>query len=161
MAREEALRLNRDAENPSHTYDYKYILPQDGLADGVVALYEDTDAKRPLKNYVSQGGFILTDELTVYADYQTDVDESYWPVHFSNYLAHVMATDLAYPVTKQLGIQDRFERKTYGAPHQGVGGVYQKARVADSYHSPPNNRMTDFPLTASRRRGVQPWRPQS
>jgi len=155
----EKVQLSQDLTAPVSTYDHRYLLPSNGLADGVIALYSSADTNQlPTNRYVVQGGYVLTNEDNLWADYQKDVLEAYWPGYFANFVSHALAADIAFAITKKLNTANYWHGVTYGNSNQGgVGGVYGKARNLDSYHSPPNNRMTDFPLVSARIGGVGSW----
>lgn len=155
------VELTRDVATPTSTYDYQYTIPEDSLNDGALVVYSDEDTELPFLDYVSQGGKILTDETRLWADYQYRPDEADWPQYFYNLVAHAVAADLAWSITKDRNQQIFWTEKAYGTPSaNGVGGLIRTARVLDSYVSPPNNRMHHFPLVAARRGGgPHPWRP--
>jgi hypothetical protein len=145
--------LSREVDTPVSGYAYQYLLPSDGKADGVIAAFEtDDEGAHPISNYIIQGGRLLTDYKTVYADYIAEVDETYWPSYFVNFVAHALAADIALTLTRDNGILDRMELKAYGLPSDGgMGGLLANARRKDAYHSPPNNKFSRFPLIEARR----------
>jgi len=151
--------LSREVEAPLAGYDYQYLLPSDGTTDGVIAAFDTDDVKaHPRSNYVIQGGRLLSNDKEVYVDYLAEVNETYWPSYFVDFMAHALAADITLTLTRDNGILDRMEQKAYGLPGEGgMGGLFAKARRKDSYHSPPNNKFSNFPLLAVRRASTK-WK---
>ena len=154
------VQLSQDSVAPVSTWDHKYLLPSDGLADGVLALYSDDSSNElQVQDYVIQSGYVLSNYDALWADYQAKKDESTFPPHFINFLAHAIAADLAYLLTKSRTLAEDMHRKCYGLPgHNGIGGEYGRARKVDSYSGPANQRIVRYPLVEARFGGVGPWR---
>jgi hypothetical protein len=150
-------QLTRLVAAPTVRFDYKYTLPTDGIGNGVIALYQTVGSvNSDLKEYVIQGGEVLTNADIVYAEYQADVHESDWPPHFITFMKHVMATEMAFPVTRKLDVQKYWYDRTYGTPQDnGAGGLFAKTRNTDSKSGPANNRISGFPLIQTRYNGVR------
>lgn len=152
-------RLSRESTPPISGYKYQYLLPSDGLADGVIAAFEsDNEGVHSISQFVIQSGRLLTDYSEIYVDYAKDIDESYWPSYVVNYAAYALAIDLCLSLTRDQGLFDRLETKVNGMPSDGgMGGLYAKARRKDSFHAPANNKFNRFPLIQARRRSTR-WR---
>lgn len=146
-------RLSKDATPPISGYTHQYLLPSDGLTDGVIAVFDTANVRaHQTRDFIIQGGKLLTEADTVYVDYIMDVDETYWPSYFVDFMSHALAADVCLSLTRDNGILDRIELKAYGLPSDGgMGGLFAKARKNDAYHSPPNNKFSNFPLLAARR----------
>jgi len=152
------VRLTREADVPVSQWKYQYLLPSDGLADGVIAAYEsDDEGAHSISDFVIQNGRLLTNYESIYVDYLADIDESYWPSYFVDYAAHALAADVCLTLTRDRGLKDELDEKIGGLPSDGgMGGLFARARRKDSYHAPANNKFRKFPLLMVRR-GSRIW----
>jgi len=145
-------QLSRDTVTPNSKYKYQYHMPGDASVHGVIAAYaSDVLGVGIMTQYVIQGNFLLTNETSVYVDYQRLVGETDWPPYFTDFAAHALAVDCALTLTKDRNIRDSLSIETYGTPSSNLmGGLHGLARSQDSKYSPPNNVIEGFPLIMAR-----------
>lgn len=139
-------QLSLQVETPSHQWKYQYGLPADILSDGVLALYETSAAgRRQYLDFVSQRGLILANVATMYIDYQKNTDETLWPNYYTDLMAHVLAADIAFAITRKTQVQQDFNRIVYGP-----GGELQRAKALDAKAAPQNNTLQGYPIIDAR-----------
>ena len=150
------VRLTKNATDPIATWSNRHGLPSDMLSAGVIAVYSSSDVNAsPLKQFVIQGKYLLSEEDDIYIDYQKDIDETDWPVYFSDFAVHAFAAEIALAVTNKQAVRDSFTLEAYGSPSMGrAGGMFGYARAQDGHGAPANNKLSGFQLINARFGGV-------
>lgn len=99
--------LTQLSDSPVYGYDYQYALPTDPYCLRVLAMeYEDYIFK--VENYSTQGRVLLTDEETAKIIYIARItDTTLFDSLFVDTLITKLASDLAYPVTNSLKVQEQ------------------------------------------------------
>ena len=145
-------KLDRDVTTPISAWKYQFHLPGDRSLDGVICAYRsDSIGSAAYTDFVIQDGMLLTDEPTVYVDYQRNVSESLWPAHFTDFIAHALATDVCLSLTKSKTFREQLSLTTYGTPSQNLmGGLHGVSRSQDSKFAPANNIITGFSVRDAR-----------
>lgn len=141
-------QFTRIDENPVNEWQYSYAIPTDLLK--LRALYNsDQIAIVSVNDYeIFEQRRIYTNETTLYGDYITYVDESYWPYYFVEFVISALAAELAYPLTRSETTMALYKEEAYGSPSEnGMGGLYAEAAKQDSSMNPPEmlrlNYLTD------------------
>lgn len=129
--------LSPDATAPDFGYSARFLKPADWLRTVQVGL-----DPRDRYDYVSEGGYFLSDEASLPLLYVYDNDN---PVTYDSSLVAAlevsMAAALAYPVTKSTSLAQ--EMAAMAERHLA------QARTVDGQDDPPET-FGDFPLLASR-----------
>lgn len=148
--------LTRLIETPVTRYSTYHQMPSD-MISGVVALYRtDNENEEPFTDFVIQGDRILSNQTTLYAEYQQDIDEGDWPAYYTDFMANVMAAEMAFSVTKQQGIAADVKHTTYGPKGRGTrAGLEGATQNIDAKTSPANNRLHRFSLIDARHSGAR------
>ncbi len=99
--------LTQLSDSPVYGYDYQYALPTDPYCLRVLAMeYEDYIFK--VENFSTQGRVLLTDEETAKIIYIARItDTTLFDSLFVDTLITKLASDLAYPVTNSLKVQEQ------------------------------------------------------
>ena len=102
--------LTQLSDSPVYGYDYQYALPTDPYCLRVLAMeYEDYIFK--VENFSTQGRVLLTDEETAKIIYIARItDTTLFDSLFVDTLITKLASDLAYPVTNSLKVQEQMYR---------------------------------------------------
>jgi len=126
-------QLAQSASTPLSFWQYAYALPSD-MVNGVprkVFTSNNTNAPN-LTDYEIQGAELLSQEQTIYIDYQRDVDEPAMPAYFVQLLIYQMAWHLAEPVTDQTTKSEYWKNVALGTPLESLrGGYFRQATVID------------------------------
>ena len=126
-------QLARSASTPLSYWQYGYALPSD-MVNGVprkVFVSANTNAPN-LTDYEIQGAELLSQEQSIFIDYQKDVDEPAMPAYFVQLLIYQMAWHLAEPVTDQTTKSDYWKGVALGTPLESLrGGYFRQATVID------------------------------
>jgi len=99
--------LTQLSDSPVYGYDYQFALPTDPYCLRVLAMeYEDYIFK--VENFSTQGRVLLTDEETAKIIYIARItDTTLFDSLFVDTLITKLASDLAYPVTNSLKVQEQ------------------------------------------------------
>ena len=99
--------LTQLSVSPVYGYDYQFALPTDPYCLRVLAMeYEDYIFK--VENFSTQGRVLLTDEETAKIIYIARItDTTLFDSLFVDTLITKLASDLAYPVTNSLKVQEQ------------------------------------------------------
>jgi|TARA_R100000479_G_scaffold101938_1_gene50761 hypothetical protein len=102
--------LTQLSDSPVYGYDYQFALPTDPYCLRVLAMeYEDYIFK--VENFSTQGRVLLTDEETAKIIYIARItDTTLFDSLFVDTLITKLASDLAYPVTNSLKVQEQMYR---------------------------------------------------
>ena len=126
-------QLAQSASTPLSYWQYAYALPPD-MVNGVprkVFTSNNTNAPN-LTDYEIQGAELLSQEQSIFIDYQRDVDEPSMPAYFVQLLIYQMAWHLAEPVTDQTTKSEYWKTVALGTPLESLrGGYFRQATVID------------------------------
>ena len=138
-------QLTRLDETPVNEWTYSYTIPTDLLK--LRALYNSSQVSiLSVNDYeIFEQRRIYTEETSLYADYITYTDESYWPYYFVEFVVAALAAELAYPITRSQSTQQVYEQMAYGPPQDnGAGGLLAEAMKQDSAMNPPEMLRLDY-----------------
>jgi hypothetical protein len=144
------VQLARTINTPVNQYKYEYQLPSDILGtirnvynSGAVGANSYTDWK-------IQGDKILTNEESVFIDYQFAVTENLMPSYFIQLLKYMMAWHLSGPITDQESKMSYWQSVAVGTPGENNrGGYFRTAMVIDGQGNTTSS-FEDFSLIAVR-----------
>lgn len=105
--------LSRDTETPEFEYSYQYALPTDPYCLRVISTdmddFVDSDGQAAYP-WEIEGRFLLIDTATVKIKYISRVtDVTKYPPKLVTALAAKMASELAFPVTKNVNLGNQME----------------------------------------------------
>ena len=126
-------QLAQSASTPLSYWQYAYALPSD-MVNGVPRMvFTSNNTNAPnLTDYEIQGAELLSQEQTIYIDYQRDVDEQSMPAYFVQLLIYQMAWHLAEPVTDQTTKSEYWKNVALGTPLESLrGGYFRQATAID------------------------------
>jgi len=126
-------QLAQSASTPLSYWQYAYSLPSD-MVNGVprkVFVSNNTNAPN-LTDYEIQGAELLSQEQTIFIDYQRDVNEQSMPAYFVQLLIYQVAWHLAEPVTDQTTKSEYWKTVALGTPLESLrGGYFRQATAID------------------------------
>ncbi len=126
-------QLSESAGTPTTYWSKSFTLPND-MVNGVprkVFTSNNTNAPN-LTDYEIQGTELLTQESTIYVDYQATVAEGAMPSYFVTLLVYMMAWHLAEPVTDQTTKSEYWKNVATGtALENNRGGYFRQATAID------------------------------
>lgn len=142
-------QLSRLTTAPVNEYTYVYQLPGDLLR--LNALYASGSAGSiPIQNYNLVGNRALTDESSIWADYQEYVIAEGWPYWFVYFAIKALALELAEHIPTDETKINKLQVKVWGLPSDnGRGGLYGQTMSLDSKQRPAEP-INDFELISSR-----------
>lgn len=145
------VQLNRLVATPTSIWRYQYSLPADMLNGVPRRVFASGNVgASAIQNYEIQGDKLLTDETTIFVDYQVDVAEDKMPGYFVQLLIYQMAWHLAEPVTDQTTKADYWRGIALGTAADNYrGGYFRSAANIDSAGQSPTV-IADYMLTAVR-----------
>ena len=113
---------------PAFGYTYAYQLPSDCLR------VLETETKD--QEWKIEGRYLVTDEASIFIKYiRREENSSLFSIMFAEALAYRLAMELAYPITQNASLRDRFE-KAYKE-------VLRDARTNDSQEGTPEDFFAD------------------
>ena len=126
-------QLSESAGTPTTYWSKSFTLPND-MVNGVprkVFTSNNTNAPN-LTDYEIQGTELLTQESTIYVDYQATVAEGAMPSYFVTLLVYMMDWHLAEPVTDQTTKSEYWKNVATGtALENNRGGYFRQATAID------------------------------
>lgn len=114
-------------------FEFLYQLPAEAL-DAPEALYSDTSKTR-IKHYEIIGNQVKSNNPEVFARYQVDVPENFWPPTFTIFVVEAYAANLAVPVTEEQSLANRLEIAAWGNTALRNGGLFAAAKRIDARRS--------------------------
>lgn len=105
--------LSRDTTDPEYEYSYRYALPTDPYCLRVISTdmddYVDSDGQAAYP-WEIEGRYLLIDTTTVKIKYISRVtDVTKYPPKLVTALAAKLASELAFPITKNMNLQNQME----------------------------------------------------
>lgn len=143
------VQLGRLVTQPINEYKYAYQLSGDVLE--VRAVYASGSVGSiPVQNYEIFGSRILTNESSVWIDYQRYVEATAWPYWFVHFCIKALAFELAQQIPIDPSKMDKLGLETWGPPQDNRrGGLFGASMAIDSKQQPPE-RIVDFSLITGR-----------
>ena len=150
------VQLAQSTATPVSEWTYQYILPSDMLTGVPRAVRTSSAASAPLVRSfeINQGAdglaVLMTDETTIYIDYQKAVAEAQMPTYFTTLLVYQLAWHLAEVITDQTTKSEYWRSIAVGTAQEGLrGGWLRQAMNMDSQGQPPSV-ISDYMLTEVR-----------
>lgn len=144
-------QLQRLSGSPTNEWRYWYAMPSDTLTGLPRAVYISAAFNDPLNyDWEIYEGRLLTNETTVFVDYQRRPSVAEMPGYFTQLLRYMLAWHLAEPIT------DQTEKGAYwrgiatgGEGQNDRGGFFRQAASIDGQGQPPRT-FEDFTLIGVR-----------
>lgn len=144
------VQLARLVTTPTNEFKYEYQMPSDRLTAPRAVYNSNGVSEYPITNYRIMGSKLLTNEETIYVDYQYNVPETEMPVWFIQLLKYLVAWHIAIPITEQVDKAQYWQTVAVGTPgDNGRGGYMRTAMNVDGQNQPVNG-IKDFSLIAVR-----------
>tara|TARA_R100000935_G_C2730908_1_gene121924 strand:- start:7 stop:636 length:630 start_codon:yes stop_codon:yes gene_type:complete len=147
------IQLAQSTATPVSEWRHQYILPPDMLTGVPRAVRTSASAYAPLVRAfeINQGGdglaVLMTNETSIFIDYQKAVAEAQMPPYFSTLLVYQIAWHLAEVITDQTTKSEYWRAISVGTPNEGMrGGYFRQAMNMDSAGNPPQV-ISDYILT--------------
>ncbi len=130
-------QLGRVTSTPTNEYKYAFSIPS-GALSGPLAVYNSGDVgAMPVKEWDIQGNMILSDEPSLWGDFQFDIDESRFPPYIENLIIYALSARIAESLTDDSSKADKYDFITFGSPgEKRQGGYFETARTIDSRFRP-------------------------
>lgn len=143
-------QLSRLITTPTNEFAYEYQLPGDRIGSPRKIFNSGAVNAYPINAYKIMGDKVLTNEQTVYAEYQYSVPESEMPKYFVQLLKYMAAWHFAMPITDQVDKAQYWQSVAVGAPTEnGRGGYMRTAMNIDGQNNPVQS-IEDYSLIAVR-----------
>lgn len=140
------VQLARLVTTPTNEYKYEYQMPSDRLG-APRAVYDSASVgAHTVTNYRIMGTKLLTNEESVYVDYQYPVTESEMPVWFIQLLKYLTAWHISIPITDQVDKAQYWQSVAVGAPSENGRGGYMRTAMNIDGQNQPTNSIKDFSL---------------
>jgi hypothetical protein len=127
------VQLSESSGDPTTYWANSFTLPSD-MVNGVPrkVFTSNSSGADNLTDYEIQGSELLTQETTIYVDYQATVAEGSMPSYFVTLLVYMMAWHLAEPVTDQITKADYWKNVALGSALESLrGGYFRQATAID------------------------------
>lgn len=126
------IALTKDATAPVGEWSNSFILPGDMLGSPV-AVFMSTKDRIETTAFERFGQRLYTNHAELVIDYVADKLEAEWPAYFSDMMVAAMCSRLAFPVTDQQNVADRWYAEAFGTPSEhGMGGLMGDAATLDA-----------------------------
>ncbi|MCG8343530.1 MAG: hypothetical protein MI685_00015 [Chlorobiales bacterium] len=131
------VRLGRLTSTPVNEYKYAFAMPSNRIS-GALAIYNSGEqGAYSIKDWDVQGTNILSNEESLWGDFQFDLDESLFPTHIKLLITYALSSKLAEILTDDTSKSQAWSYKAFGAPGaKGMGGYFEIARTIDSRFRP-------------------------
>ena len=142
--------------SPLNEWMFAFALPADMLS-GPWAVFGDGQNLSSHFFEIYDGDLYCSYD-TVVIDYTRRIDESDWPVWFTDFVATAVAAELAMPVSDQVSKAEMLSLMAYGSKaFAGRGGLFAQCRRLDGQTQTTKTLFSrGDPLTAARFGGVTP-----
>ena len=145
------IQLARTTDSPVTEYDYEYALPGDRL-NNVRAVFTSaaSGANSINTGWEILGDKLITNETTIYVDYQYSTPENEMPSYFVQLMKYMMAWNIAETVTDQITKAEYFRNQAVGGAGENMrGGFFRVCTGIDSQNR-QIEQFGDFSLIAVR-----------
>jgi hypothetical protein len=144
------VQLSQLVTTPVNEYKYQYSLPSDRIQTPRKIFNTVAVNVTPITGYKIMGDKLLTNETTIYAEYQYSVPESEMPSYFVQLLKYLAAWHFAIPITDQVDKAQYWQSVAAGMPSEnGRGGYMRTAMNIDGQNNPVQS-IEDYSLIAVR-----------
>lgn len=130
-------QLGRLTSTPVNEYQYGFQAPSNRIS-GPLAIYNSGEVgAKPIKEWDIQGDVILSDEPSLWGDFQFDIDESRFPPYIENLIIYSLSARLAESLTDDSSKADKYDYISFGNPgEKRQGGYFEICRTIDSRFRP-------------------------
>lgn len=139
-------QLSRLITTPVNEYKYEYQLPGDRLGPPRQVFVTSGQYQKPIQAYRILGDKLLTNEETVYVDYQYAVQEFEMPVYFVQLLKYMLSWHFALPITDQTEKAQYWQSVAVGSPAENGRGGYMRVAMNIDGQGQPTQAFQDFSL---------------
>lgn len=143
-------QLARLTTAPVNEFKYNYQLPGDRLGPPRRVFNTDSTNASPIQAYRIIGDKLMSNEQTIWVDYQYSVPEYDLPIYFIQLLKYLMAWHLCVPITDQIEKAVYWERVAVGSPGENNRGGYFRTAMNIDGQGQPTSAIEDFSLIAAR-----------
>jgi len=145
------IQLARTTDTPVTEYTYEYTLPGDRLNNVRAVFTSNASGANSINTgWEILGDKLITNETTIYVDYQYATPEGELPTYFIQLLKYMMAWNIAETVTDQLTKAEYFRNLALGSPAENMrGGFFRVCTGIDSQNR-QIEQFGDFSLIAVR-----------
>ena len=146
------VQLAQTVNSPATEWTYEYSLPSDMIGSGVRAVFTSSVSGASSINtgWEILGDKLVTNETSIYVDYQCSPSEDVLPTYFIQLLKYFMAWHIAESVTDQITKAQYFQTIAVGSVSENKrGGMFRQATQIDGQNRPKRS-MDDIDLTAIR-----------
>tara|TARA_R100001443_G_scaffold94881_1_gene101402 strand:+ start:58 stop:672 length:615 start_codon:yes stop_codon:yes gene_type:complete len=128
------VQLSRLTSTPNSTWQYEYTLPTSMITGVPRKVMASSSVGSPMiKDYEIQGAKLLTDQTTIFIDYQADVAEGSLPTYFVDFLVHQLCWNLSEAITDQIEKSIYWREVALGTEGENRrGGEFRRAMHIDS-----------------------------
>lgn len=140
------LQLSKLITTPVSEYKYEYQLPGDRLGAPRQVFVSSATYQRPIQQYRIMGDKLLTNEETIFIDYQYAVEEFEMPVFFVQLLKYMLAWHFAMPITDQSDKAQYWQGVAIGSPAENGRGGYMRVAMNIDGQGQPVSAFEDFSL---------------
>jgi hypothetical protein len=140
------VQLARLVTTPVSEFKYEYSLPGDRLGPPRRVFNSNATSAYPIQAYRLLGSKLMTNETSVWVDYQYSVPEYSLPVYFVQLLKYIMAWHLCTPITDQVEKALYWERVAVGSPGENNRGGYFRTAMNIDGQGQPVSAIEDFSL---------------
>lgn len=144
------IQLSRLITTPVNEYKYEYQLPGDRLGPPRQVFVSTETYQRPIQAYRIMGDKLLTNEETIYVDYQYAVQEFEMPVYFVQLLKYMLAWHFAQPITDQTDKAQYWQGVAVGGAADNGRGGYMRVAMSIDGQNQPVRTIDDFSLVEVR-----------
>lgn len=125
-------QLARLSTTPLNEWTYAYQLPSDNL--NLIAVYNSSSVGAyPITVFKRAGSTIMTNETSIYIDYQAEVESDNFPYYFAEFAVKAFAAKIAIAITDDQKIAELMHIKAFGNPSDNNnGGEFAVAKRLDS-----------------------------
>lgn len=135
---------------PTNEFKYEYALPGDRLGSPRKIFNTASVGAYPIQGYKIMGEKVLTNETTIYAEYQYQTPEYAMPQYFVQLLKYVMAWHFALPITDQVDKAQYWQSVAVGTPGENGRGGYMRTSINIDGQNNPVQSIEDYSLIAVR-----------
>lgn len=142
--------LTQSLPVPISGWTYKYAMPTDRVGEAFAVFPTSAVGAHPITDFDVQGGYLLTNQPTIYLDYQYEVPESLLPAHFVQLLIFALASIFAEPVTEVTAKAEYWHVIAFGTASEAMRGGYFRVAVGIDGRGRPNQAIDTSELIAVR-----------
>lgn len=135
--------LTKDAIDPIGEWENSFVIPGEVLSIPK-AVFSSSNGTIGENSYEIFGRRIFTNFSRVFMDFTELKPESEWPPYFVALMDAALASHIAFVVTDQQNVADKWENKAFGSPSDaGIGGLMGDAMTLDAQSSGNGGIVSD------------------